>query len=194
MSVEESPGFTDPLKEYAKTSLLEALGSFRDDYRLEPNEFIIIGGANLVIREIIERTPDIDLLVPESVWGHIYEFGKAKGRQLTLPSDKSILRGADSVGVAFPETAYGVPISANCELGDGAYPLDYETIINERSPEGTMILDDEGITLLSMEHVIGSKKALGRTRDSYHLRKIFEKRVEANRELVEATRRFDLVK
>lgn len=165
MSIGDSPGFVDHNMQFARPSIVEALGNFADNYDLSTDDYIVIGGASLVVMGILDVTPDIDLLVPEKIWGRLYEFGKAKGRVLTIPSDEAIFRGAENNGIAFPSSAYRVPISATVEMGDGFYPISFDSQIDK-----SVIIN--GIPLQGLDETINSKSTLRRPRDVSHLRTI----------------------
>ncbi len=162
---ESSGGFSDPLREYGKTSVVEALGAFSRALELKTHQFIVIGGANLVIRNLVARTPDIDLLVPEHVLGRMFFNGNNPYR--TVPPAPARARGANNRGVAFTAESYGVPISGNNHLGDGFYPMSFET-----QAEKVEIV--EGLPLQDLTETINSKSALRRSKDVAHLNDVQE--------------------
>ena len=129
---------------------------------LNPGEFAVIGGANLVLRNIKTSTPDIDLLVSESAFDILRS---KKGATLVSPPREAQERGATNKTVHLNPNM-GIPTSAFMYLsGDGYYPMYFDAI----RATGEIVKD---IPLASIEEVIASKQALARRKDLYDLEKI----------------------
>jgi hypothetical protein len=122
---------------------------------LPREEYFVIGGANLVLRDIRDTTIDIDMLVSDGVFGWL---AKRKGAEMHEPPKLAIARGADNQTVWVKNNRTPIPVSATTALGDGYYPMSFES---HREHTETI----EGVTCLTLEHVRASKEALQRTKD-----------------------------
>lgn len=132
---------------------LDILGMPKDQY-------FVIGGANLVLRDILHRTIDIDMLVSDSLFEGLQWVD---GSFLKFPPEKARDRGATNQTVA--NNSLPMPISATTSLGDGYYPMSFDD--NRESVE---LVD--GIPCISLDDVIASKEALQRPKDITHLHRI----------------------
>ncbi len=129
---------------------------------IRPKDYILIGGANLVLRRIIENTPDIDLLVSD----HAFEIlAKKPGARFKSPPMRAQLEGATNMAVALRDNSSGMPISATSHMGNGYYPIGF----NSHKHRAERV---EGIPCMAIADIIGSKQALGRGKDLIHLRLI----------------------
>lgn len=126
--------------------------------------FIVLGGANLVLRDIIGYTGDIDLLVDDEMHTKLSSRPDAVMKN---PPYTAIERGARNISVCFDESVYGVPISATRAMGDGFYPISFET-------QEPYIEYFYGFPLQGLGELINSKQALVRPKDVEHLREIQE--------------------
>lgn len=124
--------------------------------------FIILGGANLVLRDIIGYTGDIDLLVNDDIYA---ELSSNPNAIMKNPPYPAIERGARNISIVFDESVYGAPISATRTMGDGFYPISFES-------QAPYIEYAYGFPLQGLEELIKSKEALARPKDVEHLREI----------------------
>ncbi|MDZ7785929.1 MAG: hypothetical protein U5L95_02300 [Candidatus Saccharibacteria bacterium] len=147
------------------------LESIRDDFEADPvlsqdrDRLIVIGGANLVLRGIIDHTPDVDVLAPKTfleimaIYDHVEE--------LPVPR-RAREAGATNTSIRFKTQLGGNWVCATDALGDGYYPMSYDGL--NQQPGSTEMI--EGVRCLSLGRVISSKRALGRERDLVHLEAI----------------------
>ncbi len=133
------------------------LGAGRTD--LTNVRFFLIGGANLVMRGIRDTAPDIDMLVSDDIFSGLSAHPEARKKTPPYPA---INRGAKNTSV---EIDYGLhmPVSATDRLGDGNYPLSFETHRDE-------VEFIEGLPCLRLPHVVASKVALHRPQDIVDIR------------------------
>ncbi len=125
-------------------------------YLVLPNdEYFVIGGANLVLRGIKEVTPDIDMLVTESIFANLRRH---RGAEIHEPPPSARVQGADNKTVWVKNSRTPIPVSATTALGDGYYPMSFES-----HREHTELV--EGIPCLRLEDVRISKEALQRPRN-----------------------------
>jgi hypothetical protein len=129
---------------------------------ISPEDYILIGGANLVLRGILDSTPDIDLLVSDRGFGILAQEPEAK---LKNPPMRAQLEGATNRSVSLRSHYTGMPISATAYMGNGYYPISF------KSHKSRAELVDN-IPCISIEDIIGSKTALAREKDIAHLKQI----------------------
>lgn len=122
---------------------------------LPQQEYFVIGGANLVLRDIRKETVDVDMLVSQGIFDWLK---KRRGAEIHEPPEQAIARGADNKTVWVKNARTPVPVSATTALGDGYYPMSFDGY-----REHTEIV--EGVTCLTLEHVQASKEALQRPKD-----------------------------
>jgi hypothetical protein len=135
----------------------EALQITINDLEIDPDDYLLIGGASLVLRGIIADTPDIDMLVSDKGFGVLAQKLDAT---LHNPPVRAILQGARnrSVHVMHKE----VPVTAAASMGNGYYPISF----TEHRPKAEFIY---GVPCMDIEDVISSKTALARENDIRHL-------------------------
>lgn len=136
--------------------LNDRLGEFRE-------EFVIIGGANLVLRRMRLNTPDIDLLVSDNAFEAMQQFESA---QIKQPPKRALDRGANNTSVWLDTEWTRAPISAATEMGDGYFPISYVKYVGQ--PLETL----HGHRLTSLDEIWGSKAALQRPKDMPDLERI----------------------
>lgn len=130
--------------------------------RLLPDEYIIIGGANLVLRGIDTATSDIDMLVTDEVFTRLKRM---RGSEVKDPPVSAQANGAVNKTVWVSNYRTPVPISATTEMGDGYYPMSFES-------HRQYVEVVNAFPLLGLDQVAEAKAALRRPRDLEHLRKI----------------------
>lgn len=118
-------------------------------------EYFIIGGANLVLRGIKIATPDIDMLVNDEVFERLKRL---KGSVLKNPPGSAKMRGAMNETVWVSNRHTPIPISATTEMGDGYYPMSFES---HRSQVELV----NSFPCLKLDAVIAAKEALQRPND-----------------------------
>lgn len=133
-----------------------------DRLQLPYYKYFVIGGANLVLREVIETTPDIDILVSDELFDDLTSMDGAK---LKSPPARALVRGATNMTVWLQRSPLDVPLSATTHLGDGYYPMQFAT-----HQERTEIV--KGIPCVDLECVTDAKLALQRPQDLDHLHAI----------------------
>lgn len=145
--------------------------TIRDDFIADPalsynrDRLIVIGGANLVLRGIVDYTPDIDLLAPKS----FLELMTTKDGVEELDAPISAREaGATNKSIRFQTRFSRSWVCATDALGDGHYPMSFDMINAAQS--GVEIV--EGVQCLSLDHLVASKRALGREKDTAHLQAI----------------------
>jgi hypothetical protein len=133
-----------------------------DYLSLDGESYFVIGGATLVLRGIKRLTPDIDMLVSKDAFD---QLANIDGAELHEPPLMAIARGADNKTVWIKNDSTPLPISATTTLGDGYYPMSFDSHQSE-----TEIID--GINCVTLVRVIESKKAMQRPKDLEDLRAI----------------------
>lgn len=133
-----------------------------DNLRLPREEYFLIGGANLVLRGVVELTPDIDMLVSDRAFN---KLARRKGAQIKQPPARALAQGADNTSVWLKNDRLIVPVSATTALGDGYYPMSFESHLDK-------VESVKGIPCLDLESVTASKEAIQRLNDQEHLRDI----------------------
>lgn len=126
-----------------------------DNLKLPINEYFILGGANLVLRGIKHSTPDLDVLVSDALFASLQEVD---GAEIKQPPKPAIMRGATNTTVWVKNNMTPVPLSATTSLGDGYYPMSFES-----HKDKVEIVN--GIPCISLEEVIAAKSALQREKD-----------------------------
>lgn len=129
---------------------------------ISTSEYFVIGGANMVLRDVKLLTTDVDILVSDAAFAVLQEM---PGAELHEPPLRARRQGADNNTVWIRNRTTPLPISATTRLGDGFYPLSFET-----HREATELV--EGIPCLTLDHVEAAKTALQRPKDILDLRDI----------------------
>lgn len=162
---------TNPFESYPQMVIKEALPRVGKEEILRTlgtisiySEYFVIGGANLVLRDIKPDTEDVDMLVSQKLFDIL---AKRSGAEIHEPPLPAQLRGADNATVWVKNRLTPAPISATTSLGDGYYPMSYES----HHPFTEIV---EGIPCLALEQVRASKEALQRTKDIFDLVAIAE--------------------
>lgn len=147
-----------PPREYDSNEILNAIGnvSIRDE------DYLLIGGANLVLRGILRTTPDVDMLVSDKGFGVL---AQELGAVLQDPPIRAQLEGARNRSVHLTAGFSGVPFTAAASMGNGYYPISF----NSQKPLEELV---KGVPSMHIEEVIASKAALSREKDIRHLAKI----------------------
>lgn len=130
---------------------------------IEP-EYVVIGGANLLLRGIRSDAPDVDMLVSEEMYGFLKGHPKSVEKE---PPVRARAMGADNMSVIPGFSWMNVPVSMTTHMGDGWYPMDYE----DYREEGAVNVF-QGIRLAPLEHVWDSKAAIQRDSDLLDLKLI----------------------
>ena len=136
--------------------IVETLDELNIRLRERSEEFVIIGGANLVLRGIRRATVDIDMLVSEGAFNAMAELDGAK---IKLPPKRALANGATNTSVWLNVDWTKVPVSGATEMGDGYYPISYSAYADQ---------DLElfgGHACAPLDDVWGSKVALQRPKD-----------------------------
>lgn len=103
-------------------SIIKTLDRLNDRLGEFSEEFVIIGGANLVLRGIRRATTDVDLLVSDGAYDFMQNF---EGAKIKLPPKRALAQGATNTSVWLNTRWTVVPISAATEMGDGYFPISY---------------------------------------------------------------------
>ncbi len=128
-------------------------------------EFVVIGGANLVLRGLRNRTTDIDILTSVSAFEKMHELD---GALVKLPPKRAIAQGATNTSVWINSSWTKVPLSAATDMGDGYYPMSYQQY------DSVELERIEGHPIVPLDHVWNSKVALQRPKDLSDLQIIAE--------------------
>jgi len=123
--------------------------------QLPTTRYFLLGGANLVLRGIRQRTPDIDMLVSEEVF---QSLAKRPGVEIHEPPQPAIQRGAQNTTVWLRTDETPMPVSATTSLGDGYYPMSFDTHHNRVD----MV---EGVPCIELDEIVAAKEALQRPKD-----------------------------
>lgn len=145
--------------------IFDTLDLLNDRLGRHAEEFVIIGGANLVLRGIRRATTDVDILVSDGAFEVMQSFDGAK---LKLPPKRAIAHGATNTSVWLNTPWTRIPISAATEMGDGYFPISYVMYAD---------VDLEligGHACAPLDDVWGSKVALQRPKDIPDLTAIAE--------------------
>ena len=78
----------------------------------------------MVLRGIKPRTHDLDILVSDSLLANL---SNRKGAVIKRPPLRARLQGAINDTVWLNTTETDIPVSATNSLGDGYYPLSFQT-------------------------------------------------------------------
>lgn len=144
-----------PQEEEAILRTLGHLALSKDDY-------FVIGGSNLVLREIKEATPDLDMLVSDDAF---MRLKRRRGAEIKEPPLRARAQGADNKTIWVHNTRTPIPVSATTALGDGYYPMSFES-----HKDMTELV--KGVPCLTLEGVRQSKEALQRPKDIEDLQAI----------------------
>ncbi len=126
-----------------------------DNLSLPQDGYFVIGGANLVLRDIKPATPDVDMLVSSDVFDILKRLRNSIVKE---PPEAARLRGADNKTVWVKNDHTPVPISATTMLGDGYYPMSFES-----HKDRTELIS--GVQCLELDQVVLAKEALQRLKD-----------------------------
>lgn len=129
--------------------LNERLGEFSD-------EFVVIGGASMVLRNLRATTTDIDILSSDAAFSRMLSF---VGALVKLPPQRALDNGATNKSVWLNTFWTKVPVSAATEMGDGYYPISY----NQYNRDDLELIG--GHAVMPLDHVWDSKVALQRPKD-----------------------------
>ncbi len=124
--------------------------------------YIVLGGANMVLRGIKPTTQDVDLLVSEEGFALLRE---RPASTLKRPPARAVALGAANPTVWVHDNETPMPISATESLGDGFYPMTFWEFKGQSEAV-------RGIPCLNLDNVIESKKALQRPKDKEDLMRI----------------------
>lgn len=124
--------------------------------------YIVLGGANMVLRGIKQTTQDVDLLVSEEGFALLRERPTSK---LKRPPARAEALGAANPTVWVHDNETPIPISATESLGDGFYPMTFWEFKGQSEAV-------RGIPCLNLDNLIESKKALQRPKDKEDLVRI----------------------
>jgi hypothetical protein len=152
---------TAPYPERDRWAIHETLDAFNEKLGVLENYYVIIGGANLVLRGIRRATTDIDLLVSNEVFAEMLTYPETA---IKMPPQRAIDMGATNRTAWLDCEWTRAPISAAVSMGDGYFPMSYL---------GYADVDLElwaGLPLAPLEDVWGSKVALQRPKDITDLR------------------------
>ena len=119
-------------------------------------EFVVIGGANLVLRRLRSETTDIDILASDEAFTAMQEL---EGAVIKQPPKRALARGATNTSVWLNTTWTKVPVSASTGMGDGYYPISYSQY------EDVELEIIWGHAVAPLDHVWESKVALQRPKD-----------------------------
>lgn len=119
-------------------------------------EFVVIGGANLVLRRLREKTTDIDILTSS---GAFLCMQAMDGAIIKLPPKRAIDRGATNTSVWLNVDWTKIPLSGAREMGDGYFPISYDAYLD------TDLELVGGHAIAPLDDVWGSKVALQRPKD-----------------------------
>jgi len=152
------PPIVESLPRVGEEAILKTLGYLS----LHEMDYFVIGGANLVLRGMKEVTEDLDMLVSEDAFDWL---AMRRGAEIHEPPFPARMRGANNTTVWVKNRRTPIPVSATTALGDGYYPLSFETHKDE-----TELI--EGVPCLKLKHVRASKEALQRVKDVEDLARI----------------------
>ncbi len=150
------PTITETLPDRGAPDIFETLDELNARLGENSGEFVIIGGANLVLRGIRRATVDLDVLVSE---GAFESMKSMEGAQLKLPPKRALANGATNTSVWLNTEWTKIPVSGATDMGDGYYPISY-SMYDEVDLELV-----GGHALAPLDDVWGSKVALQRPKD-----------------------------
>lgn len=119
---------------------------------LPPDEYFLVGGANLVLRGIKRATRDIDSLCSDGLFEALSSHPDVK---LKNPPKDAIAQGATNQTVWLERSDLAIPFTATTQMGDGYFPQSFEEYRNQ-------VEIVEGFPCVSLEIVRASKRALQR--------------------------------
>ena len=157
-----SPNFTsyphvsEKLPDRSIYEILDTLNALNEKLGVFSDEFVVIGGASLVLRRLRSVTPDIDILASNEAFKRMRGFA---GAVVKLPPKRALENGATNTSVWLNTSWTRVPVSAATEMGDGYYPISYSQYDRE---ELDLI---GGHAIMPLDDVWGSKAALQRPKD-----------------------------
>lgn len=117
--------------------------------------YVVIGGANLVLRGIRGTTEDIDILVSDELFTDLSNHPLAK---IKKPPLEAQLNGATNESVWVKSEGLYLPVSATQSMGDGFYPISFD----ESKPRSEVV---KHVPCASLEEIIKSKQHLRRVKD-----------------------------
>ncbi len=133
--------------------------------QLDEKEYFVIGGANLVLQRIRERTPDLDLMVSQEVFNWMATL---KGVAYEPPGLSSPDRGKDTVTLWLYNDFTPIPISATTSISNSDHPLSFES-----HKDKVEVIT--GVPCLLLEEVAATKEFLYRERDKRDLKLIMRR-------------------
>ncbi len=157
------PTITETLPARSSTEIFETLDELNARLGENSGEFVIIGGANLVLRGIRRATVDVDILVSDDTF---VAMKSMEGAQIKLPPKRALASGATNTSVWLNTEWTKIPVSGATDMGDAYYPISYG-MYNDTELERV-----DGHALAPLDHVWGSKVALQRPKDLPDLRLI----------------------
>lgn len=154
MSEIRDDGYFEMLENGHYFNSSDILSTF-DKLKLKTDEYVVLGGANLVLRGLREATADIDMLVGFST---LDRLAGSEGAVTKRPPYDAELRGAANMTVHIERQGW-VPVSATTSLlGRGYYPQTFEDAISKSEIVS-------GINCAALHEVLASKNALRRPKD-----------------------------
>lgn len=122
LDISSYPATQELLHERGRQDILETLDRFNERLGEFSDEFVVIGGANLVLRGIKRTTVDVDILVSDGVF---CTMSQIEGAKIKYPPKRAITNGATNTSVWINTDWTNIPISGATEMGDGYYPISY---------------------------------------------------------------------
>ncbi len=141
---------------------VEAVVESLNNLGLPIHEYIILGGANMVLRGIKSTTEDVDLLVSTNSFD---ELARRKDTILKAPPLPAQLMGATNQTAWIKTERNPLPISATDSLGDGYFPMTFDEFFSR-----TELVS--GLPCIKLDDLITAKEALQRPKDMADLRHI----------------------
>jgi len=146
-----TPASIEVLPQLGEAAVIESLTSLS----LGLDQYIVLGGANKVLRGIKPLTEDVDLLVSNAAFE---KLASSEGAVIKAPPVPAQLRGATNQTAWVKTVRNPLPVSATTSLGDGYYPMTFDEFL----PKTELV---SGFPCLSLEDVRASKEALQRPKD-----------------------------
>ncbi len=141
---------------------VEAVHEALYEIGLPEDHYIVVGGANMVLRGIKQTTEDVDILVSQEAYNVLATRSEVQTKN---PPARARYMGATNTTLELHVSPHHLPVSATRSLGDGWYPLVFENCWLTTERVGF-------VPCLSLDDVIGSKKAIRRPKDIEDLRLI----------------------
>lgn len=144
-------------------AIVRTLDRFNEHLDELANQFVVIGGANMVLRGLKRATTDIDLLVSDDVFRVTHSFIGAK---LIKPPKRALEAGATNQSIHIDTKWTELPICLTTSMGDGYFPISYKKYDGE---DGGVELR-KGFRCSPIEDIWQSKQALNRFKDTEDLK------------------------